>query len=267
VIDLHCHLLPQIDDGSKSLAESLEMARLAVADGITITACTPHILPGVYDNTGDAIRAAVVQLQYELDRAKIPLILVSGADIHIAPDLLSSLQARRVPSLGDSRYFLLEPPKGIVPPRFEKHLFSLISAGYVPIITHPERLSWVKPQYDVLQSAVRSGAWTQLTAGSLVGRFGTRVRHLSERLLGDGLVHIMATDAHNALGRAPLLAEAFDIATRLVGRDEAERLVRTRPAGILKNASPSDLPMPDRCGVSGERSGGLWKRIMRVERI
>ncbi len=85
MIDLHCHLLPQIDDGPKSLGESLEMARIAVADGVRILACTPHITPGVYANSGPQIRSAVSALQREIDNAEIPLVLVSGADIHVAP--------------------------------------------------------------------------------------------------------------------------------------------------------------------------------------
>ncbi len=117
MIDLHCHLLPGIDDGAPNLDTSLAMARIAVADGIKLMACTPHIYPGMYDNNGPAILQAVAELQARLEEADIPLRLIGGADTHIAPDLVNGLQTGRVPALGKSRYFLLEPPHHVAPPR------------------------------------------------------------------------------------------------------------------------------------------------------
>src|SRR5215831_18127983 len=110
LIDLHCHLLPGIDDGAKDLEMSLAMAQMASSDGISTIACTPHILPGVYNNTGAAIRGAVIRLQESISGAGIPISLVAGADVHIAPDLGLQLRDGRALSLNDSRYLLLEPP-------------------------------------------------------------------------------------------------------------------------------------------------------------
>jgi len=255
VIDLHCHLLPNIDDGSKSLEESLKMARIAVADGIRITACTPHITPGVYDNSGPAIEKAVVAMQAELDRAGIPLLLTTGADVHVAPDLLNGLKSGRVLPLGPSRYFLLEPPQGIVPPRFDEFAFGLISAGYVPIVTHPERMTWIESHYELVKRLVRSGVWMQITAGSLLGRFGRRARTWAERMLEDGLVHIIASDAHDTEVRTPRLRDAFHVVEEICGRDEAIHQVLTRPTGILRNAGPSDLPEPETPGGARRARG------------
>ena len=244
MIDLHCHLLPLMDDGSTSLADSLAMARLAVSDGISVTACTPHILPGIYNNDGPTICAAVKELQSALDREGIRLVLTTGADAHIAPDLLDGLRSGKVLSLGGSRYFLLEPPRSVPPPRFEAHLFSLVSAGYVPVITHPERLGWRDSDYGIFERVVRLGAWMQLTAASLLGQFGRRAKTLSERMLEDGLVHIIASDAHNTSNRRPLLSEAFETAAERIGKEAALDLVSTRPVGILRNVCPSKLPPP-----------------------
>jgi protein-tyrosine phosphatase len=263
VIDLHCHLLPGIDDGSGSLAESVEMARLAVADCISVAACTPHILPGVYDSSGPAIRAGIAALQRKLDEAEVPLLLVCGADVHMAPNLLEGLRDRSIPSLGDSRYFLLEPPHGILPPRFDDCLFGLVSAGYVPVITHPERLGWIETHYFVIEQAVRIGAWMQLTAGSIVGRFGKRARYWSERMLEEGLAHIIASDAHNTDHRPPVMSGAFEVAAGFVGREEAVHLVATRPAGILKNLSPSEMPEPQRSAASDDPGMRFWRRAAR----
>jgi protein-tyrosine phosphatase len=258
LIDLHCHLLPEKDDGATSLAESLEMARLAVADRISIIACTPHILPGVYNNAGSDIRAAVVSLQGALDKENIPLALTTGADAHIAPDLLEGLRSGRILSLGGSRYVLIEPPQAIVPPRFEDHLFSLATAGYVPIITHPERLAWPDSDYGVFERVVRLGGWFQLTGGSLLGQFGRRARALSERMLEDGLVHIIASDAHDTKHRPPLLSGAFQAAASRIGEENAVHLVSTRPAGILRNIAPGELPPTVR--IETMRRGGRVAR-------
>src|SRR5436190_353543 len=144
LIDLHCHLLPGIDDGSKDLATSLAMAHMAAADGIGTIACTPHILPGVYNNTGPAIRAAVDRLRRCIAEAGLSIALVTGADVHIAPDLGVQLREGRVLTLNDSRFLLVEPPHHVLPPRFEDLIFGLQASGYVPILTHPERLSWIE---------------------------------------------------------------------------------------------------------------------------
>jgi len=241
MVDLHSHLLPGLDDGAPDLATALEMARIAVADGIEVLACTPHIYPGLYENQGPAIRLAVAELQAHLDEAGIALRLTQGADTHLAPDLIAGLRCARIPTLHDSRYFLLEPPHHVAPPRLEETVFNLLTAGYVPIITHPERLSWIEDHYEVFVELTRKGAWMQVTAGSLTGRFGPGARYWGERLLDEGLVHILATDAHSVARRPPLLAEGRRAAEPWVGADESWRLVDTRPRGILDNADPDTL--------------------------
>ena len=242
MIDLHCHLLPGIDDGAPDLETALAMARIAVADGIEVIACTPHIYPGLYENNGPAIRQAVAELQQRLVEADIPLRLTYGADTHLARDLEDGLRSGRVPSLHGSRYFLLEPPHHVAPPRLEEIVFNLLVAGYVPVITHPERLSWIEDHYGIFVELVRKGAWLQVTSGSLTGRFGPAAQYWGERLLDEGWVHILATDSHSAKRRPPLLAEGQRAAERWVGKEEAVHLVRTRPKGILDNIEPDRMP-------------------------
>lgn len=258
MIDLHCHLLPGIDDGAPDLATSLSMARIAVADSIIVTACTPHIYPGMYDNNGPAIREAVATLQTRLDDAGIALQLTCGADTHIAPDLVVGLKNGRVPTLHDSRYFLLEPPHHVAPPRLEETVFQIMAAGYVPVITHPERLSWIEDRYLTFVDLARQGAWLQVTAGSLTGRFGSAAQYWGERLLDEGWVHILATDSHGVERRPPLLAEGRRAAERWVGAEEAVHLVQTRPQGILNHIDPDRLPAIPALAATPSRSGGSW---------
>jgi protein-tyrosine phosphatase len=239
MIDLHSHLLPWIDDGAESLEMALEMARIASADGIGTIVCTPHIYPGLYENSASGISIAVTRMQRELDEAGIALRLEVGADVHLARDLAGAVAQGRVPTLAGSRYLLLEPPHHTAPPGFEDAAFELMTAGIVPVITHPERLSWIDEHYALFERLVDRGVWMQVTAGALTGRFGRRVKYWGERFVGEGRCHVLATDAHHPQRRPPLLAEARDAAARLVGPLEAENMVRVRPQAVLDNRAPS----------------------------
>lgn len=245
MIDLHCHLLPGIDDGAAELSVSLEMAKAFVADGVSVVACTPHILPGLYHNSGPQIRQATQQLQQILDREGIQLRLITGADNHVVPSFVADLRSGHLLSLADSRYVLVEPPHHTAPPRLQDLFFNILVAGYVPILTHPERLSWIKSHYQAIQRLVQTGVWIQLTAGSLAGLFGRNARYWAERMLDEGCVHILATDAHDVSRRPPNLSLGQELASKRVGIDEATHMVVTRPLGILRNEPPSNLWRPE----------------------
>ena len=262
MLDLHCHLLPGIDDGAVDLDMALDMARMAVADGIRTVACTPHIFPGMYENTASGIRAAIAGLQAELDARDIALKLVEGADVHLDPDLAAGIRGGRIPTIAGSRYLLLEPPHHIAPPRFEESMFELMTIGIVPVITHPERLTWVEDQYDMFVRLAGRGVWMQVTAGALTGRFGRRVKYWGDKFVGEGHCHIVATDAHHPQRRPPLLAEAREAAAKLVGSDEAGHMVDTRPGGIVADADPAVLP-PLLSTTAGSRIGSASTREPR----
>lgn len=244
MIDLHCHILPGIDDGAPDVQVSLAMAHAYLRQGVTHVACTPHILPGLYHNTGPQIRAAVTALQERLDSEGLPLRLLTGADNHVVPDFANALRSGHLLTLGDTRYVLVEPPHHVAPPQLDVMFFNVLVAGYVPILTHPERLTWIEHRYSLMQQLASRGVWMQITCGSLAGRFGRRARYWAERMLDEGLVHILATDAHDPIRRPPDLVEGRDHAARRVGDREAEHLVSTRPFGIVNDISPAELPLP-----------------------
>ena len=246
--DLHSHILPGIDDGARDVELSLEMARAYVDQGIQYVACTPHILPGLYHNSGPQIRQAVADLQVEIDNAGIALRLTTGADNHVVQGFVQGLKQGHLLSIADSRYVLVEPPHRVAPPQIETLFFNVLIAGYVPILTHPERLTWIENRYEIMQRLAARGVWMQITSGSLNGSFGRRPRYWAERMLAEGLVHILATDAHNMTHRPPDLMSGVLLAEKLLGRDEAQNLVVTRPHGVLTNREQADLPAPQ--GVS-----------------
>ena len=245
-------MLPGIDDGAQDLDTALQMARLAVADGITMTACTPHIYPGRFENTSAGIREACAQFQKELDKAGIPLQLTYGADIQVAPELTQGLAEGTLPTLHGSRYFLFEPPHHVSLPRLNDMMEEALVAGFVPIITHPERLFYIEDDYDNFAEAAQSGAWIQLTGGSLLGNFGRKAKAISERFLMDGITHLLASDGHNLKKRTPELGKARDAATQLVGAEEADRLVQQRPAAVIANTAPEDILLPSGLGANAE---------------
>ena len=244
MIDLHCHMLPGLDDGAPNLATSLAMARMFAADGISHVACTPHILPGLYHNTGDQIRRAVNTLDAELRSQGIELAIFPGADAHITPTFLEGLRCGNIPTLGASRYVLVEPPHHTAPQRIEQFFFDILVAGYVPIVTHPERLRWINQHYATMQRLAAQGVWMQVTAGSVTGAFGKNAQYWAERMLDEGLVHILASDAHDVHHRIPNLSYGRDAVARRLGEVEAQHLVITRPWGILSDEPPNAMPPP-----------------------
>ena len=250
--DVHCHMLPAFDDGAKDLDTALQMARIAVEDGITHLACTPHIYPGLFDYDSKRIRAATDSFRIELEKADIPLEIGMGADIQQVSEMVQRLNDGSMPTINQSRYCLFEPPHHIAPTNFEESVFNVIAAGYVPVITHPERLSWIETHYQEFVNVAKLGAWMQVTAGSLTGRFGPRPQYWAEKLLGEGIVRLLATDAHNLTSRAPLLTEGQHAAASLVGAEESRALVVERPMAIWNNTPVEQVSYPPAFNKHGQ---------------
>lgn len=249
MIDIHCHLLPGLDDGAVDLAMSLRMARALIDDGVEAVVCTPHILPGLYHNRGTQIQAAVAQLRSRLTDCGLTLGLYCGADAHITVDFLAKLASKEIPTLAGSRYVLVELPQHTEPMLMKQFFFQLRVAGHVPVLSHPERMPWIASQYRTIEELVKSGVWLQLTSGSLLGDFGRDAKYWAERILDDGIAHVIATDAHNNGRRPPNLRMGRDAAAKRVGDVEAEKLVKGRPGAILCNETPDHWPLPS-CRVS-----------------
>ena len=179
-------MLAGLDDGASNLPVSLQMAKMSVNQGVEVVACTPHILPGLYHNSGPAIRQAIAELQSVLDAEGIALRLVTGADVHMCADFVAGLRSGRLLSIADSRYILVEPPHHTAPPHVEDFFFNLIVAGYVPILTHPERLSWITSHYETIKRLARSGVCTTRTfcaAGEGNGDASSRCAALNRAMM------------------------------------------------------------------------------------
>lgn len=241
MIDLHSHILPGLDDGAASLEVSVQMARMAVAEGTNILACTPHITPSVYENRTRQILLSTQRLQEELDRLEIPLHLTSGADFHISQNMLSKLRDGSAPTIGATDYFLFEPSHQLIPPGITEFCQTLKNAGYVPVLTHPERLAWIEQHYDTICRMHDAGVPMQLTAGSFTGTFGKRAKYWAERMLAEERIDLLASDAHNIDSRPPGMAKAIDHITKRASHDLATKLVVKNPVKILRNEPLIDL--------------------------
>jgi protein-tyrosine phosphatase len=186
----------------------------------------------------------------------------------MVPDLLSGLSDGRIITLAGSRYLLLEPPHHVMPPQLDDCIFRLQSAGYVAILTHPERLSWIESQYALIRRMVTyKGLWIQLTAGSLRGRFGRGPRYWAERMLDEGLCHVLATDAHNTSTRPPHLASARAMVEQRLGAAEATNIFRIRPKGVIDNVSPAKLPSLPGSELSQQPVQKGWKGLAQRFRM
>jgi protein-tyrosine phosphatase len=236
VIDLHTHILPGLDHGARDWEEAVAMGRIAAADGVTVIAATPHVNE-VYPNAQGPVREAVAELRLRLAAAGVDLAVVVGGDYHIRPDL----GRENVVTLGDNgRYFLLELPSHVLPPRVDAFVGGLVARGLVPIVTHPERCLVLQHNRRRLEPLLEKGAIAQITAGSLLGHFGAPAAACAREYLTRGWVHLLASDAHWADERPPGLSEGVRAAARLVGEAAARALVVDNPGAVLEGrALPS----------------------------
>jgi protein-tyrosine phosphatase len=247
LIDLHCHILPGLDDGSRSPEESLTMARLALEDGIRTLVATPHALDGVYNVPPAEITEAVAAFQERLSARGLDIKVCAGADVHLSPGMAEKIKTGAVMTLNNTgKYFLLELPPQTLPSGVKEEIFALKMQGITPVITHPERHPAILRDMNLLHEFIAMGALSQITAMSLTGEFGEGVQGCCQVLLKHRLVHVIATDAHSAESRPPLLSRAMNEAAELTGSDTlAASLVEDIPAKILAG-EPVEIPEPMR---------------------
>lgn len=232
MIDLHCHLLPSIDDGPSSMDESIELARYAVDNGITHSIMTPHIHPGRWDNEALSIRSSMDSFKRALVDAGVSLKIGMSGEMRVSLEALQMVAAHQVPFLGKwgSNYvILLEMPHSHIPTGMDQMIQWLLQRNIRPLIAHPERNKDVLRRLDKIQPLVDLGCLFQVTAGSIAGRFGANARDRARQLLEMGVVTVLATDAHNIKRRPPALSEGRDAAALIIGHDAANRLVVDNP--------------------------------------
>lgn len=249
MIDIHCHILPGVDDGAETMDDAIAMASIAAEDGITQIVATPHGAEWVYKGDAEETRSRVHEVQTEIDRAGTQLELIPGLEAHVRPDMSAACARGEIYTLNSSRYLLVEFPLQSLPVYVERALFDLQLRRIVPIIAHPERNLAIAANPEVLWPMVEKGILMQITAGSLTGEFGARTREIAELLVRHRIAHVIASDAHSSTWRMPALAAAAQRAAELVGQEAASVMVQDTPHAIVHDKEvdvASPVPMERR---------------------
>ncbi|HEY3174377.1 MAG TPA: CpsB/CapC family capsule biosynthesis tyrosine phosphatase [Candidatus Polarisedimenticolia bacterium] len=248
-IDIHSHVLPGIDDGSRSLEESIELCRISAQDGVKVLVCTPHV-DFRYTNRRGTIEGPFGLVRDAVRQAGIDLDLIRGAEVHLAPDILVRLREKDLLTYDDKgRYLLLEFPFQQVIMGAEDMVYRLRLAGVTPVIAHPERIGWFMDDPDRLCKLVRLGALGQVTGGSLMGQFGEKSQRVGLTMVERNLVHVVASDAHDTSYRRPVLAEVARQVARQFGGARARTMFVDHPGAIVAGVEierPEPIEAPRR---------------------
>jgi len=254
MVDLHCHILPGLDDGARSLDESLAMAEEAINDGITHIVATPHASSDYSFDYAKVCQVCAL-LQEKLNGR---LTLATGCDFHLSLENLAAVRRDSAPfCINRKNYLLLEFNDYCIPPSMDQILEDLQLAGLCPIVTHPERNAILRVQPERLEKWVHHGCYAQITAGSLSGVFGTNSREDAWNWIGRGLVHFISSDAHNMACRPLKLKFAYDAVVEQFGEEKARALLVENPRAALEG-----LPLPHVPEVSGPDERPKRKRFL-----
>lgn len=243
MIDIHHHCIPGVDDGPRDLPEAVDLCRMALDDGVTTIVATPHVLRGPWQNTSR------IELRQRLDELRDALgdspELLLGSEYYFDFEMNERLQSGEgIIPLAESRYILIEFAAHAVPPLVDQPLYRALLEGWQPIVAHPERNIVFQKKPELLRLLVARGVRMQVTAGSVLGDFGPEARRASLQWLKEGLVHFVASDAHNREKRPPRMREARAVISRIAGERVADALTRTNPAAVTEGRQLDFDPDP-----------------------
>ncbi len=234
-IDIHCHILPGVDDGSPDMATSLEMLRIADKNGITHLILTPHHKPMHHNVSPEHNVVYRKKLQEAAKEAGIKAKLFSGNEIYYSDETMEELLEGKICSLAGSDYVLVEfhptnPYKAI-----QNAVSRVQAAGFIPIIAHVERYSDIVSHPARVKDLIEMGSFIQVNASSIMGKYGFGISHFTKKLLKEELVHFIASDAHDTGRRAPNLLDCRNYVERKYGEDYGKKLFFTNPANVIRN--------------------------------
>lgn len=236
MIDLHCHILPGVDDGAETMEDACEMAYMAYLSGVTTIVATPHCMPGRFENyQTEEYEQAIAALQRELTQCRIPVTILPGAEAFAGDTLLEKLVDKQVPSLNGTNYLLTEFSFEEDIDIANSYLEQMVSLGYRPVIAHPERFEFVQREMDVIPYWKSLGYLLQSNKGSVLGRFGRRARRVANWMLEYEYVDIIASDAHSSWSRTPHMGEIYQYLCRYYGKEYALQLLKYNPQKVIQN--------------------------------
>ena len=259
MIDIHSHIMPDIDDGARSLEESLEMARIAAQDGIEYMVATPHMFNGLSENPEPSeIFHRVAALNDAV--SGIGLKLLPGSEVHITPEIAEHARNDRVMKINQNNYMLVEFPRLTVPSEADDLFGKLLRQGVWPILVHPERNALIQRQPHMIAKFVERGVLVQITAMSVTGEFGPAAKACADVLLSHDCVHFLATDTHRTKSRPPVLSKGRDAAAAIIGRERAAALVDANPRAVI-NGEPLQVPLPISFASAAKSKRSFFARL------
>lgn len=260
MIDLHCHILPGVDDGAQSLEESIGMCSIAQSEGITHIVATPHDQNGIYENSRQSIIEGVANLNLALREKGIAVEILPGADIALDANIIARHERKELMTINDTgKFILIEVSNFFSPQAMRNQIFELEGKRLSLVLTHPERNNALMEEFDLLFDLANNGTIMQITAGSITGVFGPKAQRNAIRLIEARMAHIIATDAHNLGKRSPAVRDAISFLNEKVGPEETLQMTTGRAARIIEGKMPR---LPDPVKVKKKRS--LFSRLFSL---
>lgn len=234
LLDMHCHILPGVDDGPEEIEESLKMLRAETEQGVHKIILTPHYRMGMFETSRERIKESFSRLQRAAEKSRIDVQLFLGCEFHRRSEILDILQTDSSYRMADTTYVLIEFCGSDSYSSIRNYALGLVNYGFRPIIAHAERYPALRNQ-DYIRKLIDSGVYIQVNAGSIMGQEGWSSRHFCRKLLKDGCVHFIGSDAHGIKRRPPCLGKCVAYLEKQFGHKEAVRILRENPEKLLKN--------------------------------
>ncbi len=242
MVDLHSHILPNIDDGSKNMKETLKMGKIAEAEGFSKIIATPHYIEGEFTLKREQFLSTIKKVnEYFMEKA-VNIEILPGSEVYISPNLPSKLKKGEIFTLNNTSYVLIEFPMGSIPIYIEEVLYEVRLLGYKPVIAHPERYTKVMEDPDYLKGLIKQGNYVQINSLSVIGVLGKKTKQTAEILLKHRMVHFIGTDAHTSRTRSPRIKKALKQMRQWVSSEYVEEIVNNGRA--LIKGEEIDIPQP-----------------------
>lgn len=241
MIDIHCHILPNVDDGSESLEESIEMAKIAESEGITKIVNTSHCHFDFKYKKGNELKLELEKFNQALKEENINIEVLLGNELYYTSDLIERFDELDFFSMNNSKYILMEFSPINFPKNIEDVIYEIKIRGYIPIIAHAERYKQVQEDVNIVLDCIKEGALIQVNASSILGKNGEKAEDTSKKLLDNNMVHFVATDAHSSNRRRPLIKDSYNYILRNYGKEVSEKLFIENPTAVIENRDISIL--------------------------
>jgi protein-tyrosine phosphatase len=233
MIDIHCHILPNVDDGSKSLEESIEMAKIAQSEGIKKIVNTSHYHPDFKYKKGKELSEVLNEFNKILKNEGINVDVILGNELYFTEDLIENFENLEFHSMNKSRYVLIEFSPNNFPKNLADIVYEIKLRKYIPILAHVERYPKIQENPNIIYDCINEGALIQVNASSVIGKNGSEAEKISRILLDHNMVHFVATDAHSSTRRRPLIRDAYNHISKLYGEDTSKKLFMENQEIIL----------------------------------